>query len=93
VINIEAEIGQIEFIRKTLMSEPPMLARRTNHLVMCLSFVKLARDRAIALKLTDRFHIQQCTVGFDFEWLRGDGFAASLRLLPYNREVVLDINY
>jgi len=51
---MEAEIGQIEFIRDTLMNGPPMLARRTNQLVMCLSFVKLAHDFTKSLWLTDR---------------------------------------
>jgi hypothetical protein len=56
-MNIEDEIGHIENIRDILMQRPPMLARRVNHLVMCLSFVKLAKDLVISMDLTDRYHI------------------------------------
>ena len=73
-MNIEDEIGHIENIRDILMQRPPMLARRVNHLVMCLSFVKLAKDLVISMGLTDRYHVQNCPIGFDFEWLRGDRF-------------------
>jgi hypothetical protein len=93
-MNIEHEIGQIDFLRSTLMSEPPMLARRVNHLVMCLSFAQLARDSVLALDLTDRTHVRNCALGFDFEWIRGDRFAASLEKLPFRlRPQNLRVNY
>jgi hypothetical protein len=53
VLNIEQEIGQIDILRSTLMSGSAMLSRRINQLVMCLSFAQLARDRVLALDLTD----------------------------------------
>ena len=94
MINIEQEIGQIDIIRSSLMSGPPMLARRVNHLVMCLSFAQLARDSVLALDLTDKIHIRNCALGFDFEWIRGDRFAASLEKLPFKlRPQNLRVNY
>ena len=94
MLNIEQEIGQIDIIRSSLMSGPPMLARRVNHLVMCLSFVQLARDSVLALDLTDRTHVRNCALGFDFEWIRGDRFAASLEKLPFRlRPQNLRVNY
>lgn len=56
-MNIEKITGQIDILRAKLMSEPAMLSRRVNHLVMCLSFIELARDRVEALDLTDRLHV------------------------------------
>ena len=94
MINIENEIGQIEFIRDILMDRPPMLARRVNHLVMYLSFVKLAKDLVISIDLTDRYHIQNCPIGFDFEWIRGDRFKTSVDILPYKLQPQnLRVNY
>ena len=94
VLNIEQEIGQIDILRSTLMSGSAMLSRRINQLVMCLSFAQLARDRVLALDLTDQTHIRQCALGFDFEWIRGDRFAASVEILPYRLQPQnLRVNY
>ena len=56
-MNIEDEICHIDNIRDILMQRLPMLARRVNHLVMCLSFVKLAKYLVISMDLTEQYHI------------------------------------